>query len=44
VEARGLDWIDMGVSGGVWGQTVGFCAMLGGKREVFDRFEVQRTL
>jgi len=39
VEARGLDWIDMGVSGGVWGLTVGFCAMLGGKREVFDRFE-----
>jgi 6-phosphogluconate dehydrogenase len=29
----------MGVSGGVWGLKVGFCAMLGGKREVFDRFE-----
>jgi 6-phosphogluconate dehydrogenase len=39
VEARGLEWLDMGVSGGVWGLTVGFCAMLGGKREVFDRFE-----
>ena len=25
--------------GGVWGLTVGFCASLGGKREVFDRFE-----
>jgi len=39
VEARGLEWLDMGVSGGVWGLRVGFCAMLGGKREVFDRFE-----
>jgi 6-phosphogluconate dehydrogenase len=39
VEARGLDWLDMGVSGGIWGLQVGFCAMLGGKREVFDRFE-----
>ncbi len=42
---RGIDWLDMGVSGGVWGLQVGFCAMLGGKREVFDRFEpVVRTL
>jgi 6-phosphogluconate dehydrogenase len=45
VEARGLEWLDMGVSGGVWGLTVGFCAMLGGKREVFERFEpAVRTL
>jgi 6-phosphogluconate dehydrogenase len=45
VEARGLEWMDMGVSGGIWGLRVGFCAMLGGKREVFDRFEpVVRTL
>lgn len=43
--ARGIDWLDMGVSGGVWGLEVGFCAMLGGKREAFDRFEpVVRTL
>jgi 6-phosphogluconate dehydrogenase len=39
LEERGLDWLDMGVSGGIWGLTVGFCAMLGGKREVFERFE-----
>jgi 6-phosphogluconate dehydrogenase len=43
--AMGIEWLDMGVSGGVWGLTVGFCAMLGGKREVFDRFEpVVKTL
>jgi 6-phosphogluconate dehydrogenase len=36
---RGLDFLDMGVSGGVWGLQVGFCAMVGGDRTVFDRFE-----
>ncbi len=42
---KGIEWLDMGVSGGVWGLQVGFCAMLGGKREVFDRFEpVVKTL
>jgi 6-phosphogluconate dehydrogenase len=45
LEAKGLEWLDMGVSGGIWGLQVGFCAMLGGKREVFERFEpVVRTL
>jgi len=39
VEARGLEWLDMGVSGGIWGLQVGFCAMLGGKPEVFEAFE-----
>ncbi len=42
---KGIEWLDMGVSGGVWGLQVGFCAMLGGRREVFERFEpVVRTL
>jgi 6-phosphogluconate dehydrogenase len=37
--ARGLEFLDMGVSGGIWGLQVGFCAMVGGKREVFERLE-----
>ncbi|MGZ8481374.1 MAG: phosphogluconate dehydrogenase (NAD(+)-dependent, decarboxylating) [Candidatus Limnocylindria bacterium] len=42
---NGIEWLDIGVSGGIWGLEVGFCAMIGGKREVFDRFEpVIRTL
>jgi 6-phosphogluconate dehydrogenase len=42
---KGIEWLDMGVSGGIWGLEVGFCAMVGGKREVFERFEpVVRTL
>jgi 6-phosphogluconate dehydrogenase len=37
--AHGLRFLDMGVSGGVWGLEVGFCAMVGGERDIFDRFE-----
>jgi len=37
--AQGLEFLDMGVSGGIWGLQVGFCAMVGGRREVFDRLE-----
>jgi 6-phosphogluconate dehydrogenase len=42
---QSIEWLDMGVSGGVWGLEVGFCAMLGGQRDVFERFEpVVQTL
>jgi len=42
---KGIEWLDIGVSGGIWGLEVGFCAMIGGKREVFERFEpVIRTM
>ena len=37
--ARGLEFVDMGVSGGIWGLQVGFCAMVGGSRAIFDRLE-----
>jgi 6-phosphogluconate dehydrogenase len=37
--ARGLTLLDMGVSGGVWGLQVGFCAMVGGDRAAFERLE-----
>jgi 6-phosphogluconate dehydrogenase len=39
LEAAGIEFLDMGVSGGIWGLQVGFCAMVGGKRDVFERFE-----
>ncbi len=39
LESSGVEFLDMGVSGGIWGLQVGFCAMVGGKRQVFDRFE-----
>jgi len=36
---RGFEFLDMGVSGGIWGLEVGFCAMVGGSRAAFDRLE-----
>jgi 6-phosphogluconate dehydrogenase len=45
MEQHGVDFLDMGVSGGIWGLKVGFCAMIGGKPSVFERFEpAVRTL
>jgi 6-phosphogluconate dehydrogenase len=36
---RGIEWLDFGVSGGVWGLEIGFCTMAGGKPEVFAAVE-----
>jgi 6-phosphogluconate dehydrogenase len=45
MEQHGVDFLDMGVSGGIWGLQVGFCAMIGGKPSVFERFEpIAQTL
>jgi len=35
--ARGLHYVDAGVSGGIWGLTEGFCLMVGGARDVVQR-------
>jgi len=41
----GLHYVDMGVSGGVWGLERGYCLMIGGETEVFQRLEpIFRTL
>lgn len=34
---RGVHYLDVGVSGGVWGQREGFCLMVGGEREAAER-------
>jgi 6-phosphogluconate dehydrogenase len=36
---RGLDFLDAGVSGGVWGLEVGYCLMVGGDDGPADRLE-----
>jgi len=36
---RGLHFVDVGVSGGVWGQTRGYCMMIGGKEEAVRRID-----
>ena len=34
---RGIHYVDAGVSGGVWGLERGYCLMVGGEREIFNR-------
>jgi 6-phosphogluconate dehydrogenase len=36
---RGIHYLDAGTSGGVWGLERGYCLMIGGDREAFDRLE-----
>ena len=37
--ARGIDMLDVGVSGGVWGRENGYCLMVGGSERGFRRLE-----
>lgn len=39
LEARGIDFLDAGVSGGPRGARTGACIMVGGRKEVFQKFE-----
>jgi 6-phosphogluconate dehydrogenase len=36
-KARGIHFVDVGVSGGIWGLEVGFCLMVGGEDEPASR-------
>lgn len=36
-EGRGLDFVDVGVSGGIWGLDNGYCLMAGGRQEAVQR-------
>ncbi|HEX2553834.1 MAG TPA: decarboxylating 6-phosphogluconate dehydrogenase [Microvirga sp.] len=37
--ARGLHYLDVGTSGGVWGLERGYCLMIGGDRETVERLD-----
>jgi 6-phosphogluconate dehydrogenase len=39
LEEQGIVYLDAGVSGGVWGLDEGYCLMVGGPREAYDRIE-----
>ena len=39
LKARGIDYVDAGVSGGIWGLANGFCLMVGGEAEPVKRLE-----
>lgn len=38
-ESRGIHYVDVGTSGGVWGLDRGYCLMIGGKEEVVRRLD-----
>jgi len=39
LRAKGLHYVDVGTSGGVWGLERGFCHMIGGERDVVQRLD-----
>ena len=45
LKEKGIHYIDVGTSGGVWGLERGYCMMLGGPREAVERLDpIFRTL
>jgi 6-phosphogluconate dehydrogenase len=45
MKPRGLHYLDVGTSGGIWGLKVGYCLMVGGEEAIFRRLEpIFRTL
>ncbi|MDA9411465.1 phosphogluconate dehydrogenase (NAD(+)-dependent, decarboxylating) [Bradyrhizobium sp. CCBAU 45384] len=39
LKARGIQYVDVGTSGGVWGLDRGYCMMIGGEKQVVDRLD-----
>ena len=39
LKAAGLHYLDAGTSGGIWGLRYGYCLMIGGPREAYERCE-----
>ena len=39
LKARGIHYLDVGTSGGVWGLERGYCLMIGGDRKTADRLD-----
>jgi 6-phosphogluconate dehydrogenase len=39
LKAKGLHYVDVGTSGGVWGLERGYCQMIGGEKEVVARLD-----
>jgi len=39
LQARGIHYVDVGTSGGVWGLERGYCMMIGGEQDVVKRLD-----
>src|ERR1700759_283500 len=39
LKTRGIDYLDVGTSGGIWGIERGYCMLIGGEKSVVDRLD-----
>ncbi len=39
LKQRGLHYVDVGTSGGIWGLDLGYCMMIGGETDIVDRLD-----
>ncbi len=39
LKTRGIHYLDVGTSGGIWGLKVGYCLMIGGEEKIYNRLE-----
>src|SRR5215469_18844878 len=39
LKTRGIHYLDVGTSGGIWGYERGYCMMIGGEKAVIDRLD-----
>jgi len=39
LRTKGISFLDVGTSGGIWGLEKGYCLMIGGEKEAFDHVE-----
>jgi 6-phosphogluconate dehydrogenase len=39
IAPKGIHYVDVGTSGGIWGAARGYCMMIGGEKEVVDRLD-----
>ncbi len=39
LKEKGMNFLDAGTSGGIWGLKEGYCSMIGGEKEIFDHCE-----
>jgi len=45
LSAQGIDFLDIGTSGGIWGLANGYCMMAGGSKSAFDKVDpILKTL
>lgn len=39
LKKKGISLLDVGTSGGIWGPKIGYCLMIGGEEDVFNKIE-----